>query len=385
MTSVLIVGCGVFGLSTALELSKSSRYSTVTCIDTYPIPSPLSAANDINKIIRTEYSDIVYTKLSLEALDMWKNEPLFKSCYENTGRIIGTPNFEPRRLFEEESIKNLRKLDVNSKDYIKMFKGGETLSENFKEFKDNNFDSSDEFKFNSNCGFADSGNSLLKVYFQCVKNGVRFIFGPSGDAIKLNVRINNNHRKIFISTKNDEKYYADKILICCGANTVNLIDLSEPRINVEGLLLGYIKLTESEYERFKNMPILFHSDIGYCFPPNKKTRLMKICCPGKGITDTAVNDFSGTPYTVPNYELNNQITKTGLEQLKFFLHKFMPSLEYHRFLTYKVCWISNSPTTDFLIDKVPGYNNVFVATGDVSIKIIIYTLLHNDSKTLIIS
>jgi sarcosine oxidase / L-pipecolate oxidase len=47
---VLIVGGGTWGTSTALHLARRG-YTNVTVLDPYPVPSPISAGNDINKIV----------------------------------------------------------------------------------------------------------------------------------------------------------------------------------------------------------------------------------------------------------------------------------------------------------------------------------------------
>jgi glycine/D-amino acid oxidase-like deaminating enzyme len=47
-TSVLVIGSGVFGLTTAWELAK--RGFNVTCLDRFDIPSPSSAAFDTHKV-----------------------------------------------------------------------------------------------------------------------------------------------------------------------------------------------------------------------------------------------------------------------------------------------------------------------------------------------
>ena len=45
---ILIVGCGTWGSSTALWLARSG-YKNVTVLDPYPVPSAISAGNDVNK------------------------------------------------------------------------------------------------------------------------------------------------------------------------------------------------------------------------------------------------------------------------------------------------------------------------------------------------
>jgi len=49
-SSIIIVGGGTWAVSTALYLVRRG-YTDVTILDAYPIPSPISAGNDINKIM----------------------------------------------------------------------------------------------------------------------------------------------------------------------------------------------------------------------------------------------------------------------------------------------------------------------------------------------
>jgi sarcosine oxidase/L-pipecolate oxidase len=49
-SSILIVGCGTWGSSTALWLARSG-YKNVTVLDPYPVPSAISAGNDVNKYV----------------------------------------------------------------------------------------------------------------------------------------------------------------------------------------------------------------------------------------------------------------------------------------------------------------------------------------------
>jgi sarcosine oxidase/L-pipecolate oxidase len=48
--TVLIVGCGTWGSSTALALARRG-YKHITVLDSHTLPSAISAANDINKIV----------------------------------------------------------------------------------------------------------------------------------------------------------------------------------------------------------------------------------------------------------------------------------------------------------------------------------------------
>lgn len=49
-STILVVGAGVWGCSTALHLARRG-YKHVTVLDPYTIPSAIAAGNDINKIM----------------------------------------------------------------------------------------------------------------------------------------------------------------------------------------------------------------------------------------------------------------------------------------------------------------------------------------------
>lgn len=80
---VIIVGAGAFGLSTAYHLLQDNHSSTertpgrptykVTVIEaSSTLPAPDAASSDLNKVVRTSYSDKFYTLLAKEAISLWK-------------------------------------------------------------------------------------------------------------------------------------------------------------------------------------------------------------------------------------------------------------------------------------------------------------------------
>ena len=51
----LVIGAGIFGITTAIELH--GRGFSVAVLDPGPLPHPLAASTDISKVIRMEYGD----------------------------------------------------------------------------------------------------------------------------------------------------------------------------------------------------------------------------------------------------------------------------------------------------------------------------------------
>lgn len=93
--SVIIVGAGVFGLSTAIHLALRG-YDNVTVFDKQPYADSQysyfkgadAASADINKIVRSAYGGVsIYQDLTLEAIEGWKewNEELASGKTEPPG------------------------------------------------------------------------------------------------------------------------------------------------------------------------------------------------------------------------------------------------------------------------------------------------------------
>lgn len=350
--SVLIVGCGVFGLSTALQLAREGY--KVTAIDKYPIPSPQSAANDLNKIIRCEYSDLFYAKLSIEALESWKNDPLYKDLYVECGRVMLSPldsvNIH-RSIFEDQGFKNLRNLGFDLSN-LKTIKNGNELSEFIPHFQNNKFGKMNA-KFNPNSGYGKSKDSLIKIYKECVKLNVKFIFGDKGNAIK--------HTKNSIIASSGDIYTADKILVSLGSSTGFLINL-ENQIRSLGLFVTHLHLNEEEYLKYKDIPVFFSSDLGYFFPPDEINHDLKFALTFGDVFNKIKNGEN--ELYLPNFNSELTFPKQGESQIRNLLSLVLPDLKNHKLYKSKVCWISDTTTSDFLIDKVPNTDNIFVATGD---------------------
>lgn len=75
-SSILIVGSGVFGLSTAWALTKRSAYNktSITIVDSArgQFPPPDAASVDSSRIIRADYADPYYAALGAEAQEQWR-------------------------------------------------------------------------------------------------------------------------------------------------------------------------------------------------------------------------------------------------------------------------------------------------------------------------
>jgi glycine/D-amino acid oxidase-like deaminating enzyme len=85
--SYLIVGAGVFGVSTAYYLIKKYPTANITIVDrdAYDASSRVAASWDWNKVVRADYDDLVYCRMGLESQDIFLSDPLWKPYFHQTG------------------------------------------------------------------------------------------------------------------------------------------------------------------------------------------------------------------------------------------------------------------------------------------------------------
>src|SRR6476660_3726082 len=77
---VVIVGAGIFGLSTACELAR--RGHTVLAIDRFGSGHPATSSTGASRSIRIAYDHTFYVDLALEAIAGWRR------LESETGRTI---------------------------------------------------------------------------------------------------------------------------------------------------------------------------------------------------------------------------------------------------------------------------------------------------------
>ena len=85
----LIIGAGIFGVTTAIELCK--RKHSVALLNPGTIPHPLAESTDISKIIRMEYgTDIEYMEMVEECLPVWRewNDLFNEKLFHETGFLL---------------------------------------------------------------------------------------------------------------------------------------------------------------------------------------------------------------------------------------------------------------------------------------------------------
>ncbi|KAL4754146.1 hypothetical protein BDW72DRAFT_200896 [Aspergillus terricola var. indicus] len=306
---IIVIGGGTFGTSTAYHLSTKG-YTDVTILDCFPVPSFEAAGNDINKIVRTEYPEPLYTKLASDARDIWRDpNGLFAGLYNPSGWIIGAT--DRSMPFVEASMKSAKALGVDPPK----------LS-----------------FWSPNAAWVNAREGIVRMAQKAIDAGVRYVSGSAGYAKQ--VLYDENQACVGVKCADGTAYFGSKIILTAGAAAGSLLDL-ENQIVAKGHAVGHIQLTPDEIEEYKDMPILDHLEGGILFPP-QEDGIMKI----------------GAVHFVTNY------AKSFIEaQLRKWMKTCVPKLAHREWVETRICWDGDMADYHFLITPHSRHKNLNIAIG----------------------
>jgi sarcosine oxidase/L-pipecolate oxidase len=365
-SSILIIGSGVFGLSTALALSTrpSFKNTTITLLDRSPFPSPDGSSIDTSRIIRADYSDPAYASLGASAQEFWRqqgDEDLGgQGRYSECGLVLVADKGKQGEKYVRESLDNVRNISTQTnQDTIRDLKTRKEIDAAVG----TGGGSGDWGYINTQSGWADAEAGMKWLCRRAESTG-RIIF-KTGEAISL---LKSGTKILGVKFKDNTSLLADLVILATGAWTPSLIDL-RGRATATGQVICYLDLTSSEQERLGKMPVLLNMSTGmFIIPP--KNRILKVARHGYGYSN---------PVSIPNPEGDGKVDVSvprtarddpslwipaeGERACRKALREIIPELGERRFSKSKICWYTDTPSGDFLIDYHPQFANLFLATG----------------------
>ncbi|KAM0468463.1 hypothetical protein ACHAP7_010916 [Fusarium lateritium] len=364
-SSILIIGAGTFGISTAHHLAKRG-YTNVTCIDRHPWPSLDSAGHDLNKIMRTEYDEPLYTRLALEALEVWR-EPEWKGIFHETGRITTTAGDKKAEIFLQKSYENLKREGKDNK--LELIQGREQIVKHVPQLK--NAVGIEHWKglYNSLGGWTHARKALEKWAAEAEQMGVKFLSGPGGTMTEL--ELDDSGSMTGVRVASGDVVQADHYILSAGAASPQLLPELSNQLWSKCWTLGHIQLTDEEAAEWKGVPVIDHYELGFMFEPDPDTKLIKICDNNPGYQNrkgTFVDEVGNTThYSIPRYSSDDP--KDGIPPeaevaINKFIDTVMPQFSGRPLIDAKVCWCADSPDAHWLIDRHPKHKALLMATGD---------------------
>jgi sarcosine oxidase/L-pipecolate oxidase len=274
-SSILIVGHGVFGLSTALALSTRPLYAQtqITVLDRSPFPSPDGSSIDNSRIIRADYSDPAYASLAASAQEIWRrsgpDELGGEGRYTESGLVLVADRGAKGEHYVRESFSNVCKLMSAAGD-ASAVRELQTREE-IDAAVGTGGGSGDWGYINTRSGWADASAAMLFLRSQVEATG-RVTF-RQGEAQHL-VKSQDGREITGVRLTDGDEVNAELIILATGAWTGKLVDL-RGRAQATGQVLMYLPLTEEEQTKLNDMPVLLNMSTGlFIIPP--RNRVLKV-------------------------------------------------------------------------------------------------------------
>ncbi len=332
---VAVIGAGVFGSWTAHHLQKAGK--TVILIDGYGAANARASSGGESRIIRMGYGgDEVYTRFSKRALELWLeffhrigNQQLF----QQTGLLWLSRPDNPQIA---KTAEVLTKVGVKFQNLSRA-----ELEKRFPQFQLGSVASA---LFEPESGALLARRAVQAVVADFIGNGGHFlpepVATPEGkDVVKS------------VVTRMGNKVSAGSFVFACGPWL--------PKVFPEVLGRRIFPTRQEVFffgvppgDRRWSMPAMpAWIDVGdlYGFP-DIENRGFKIA-----------NDRHGPPFDPDNGE--RLVTEAQIAEMRRRLAKLFPGLKDAPLLETRVCQYENSSNGDFLLDRHPEMNNIWMAGG----------------------
>ncbi|KAK3371100.1 FAD dependent oxidoreductase [Lasiosphaeria ovina] len=361
--SYIIVGSGIFGVSTALAIAQRHPASRVMLIDRGS--RPLQCASwDWTKVVRADYPDPLYARLALEAKEVWRNDPLYKPYYHETGLIWVDDD-----TFTKAVTSNYSALGAQEDWELMPVAKARELSNGL--FANADFGTYDSVYVNWSSGYADAGKALERVIETAIEKGVTFV-----QANVESITFDEAGTCTGVSVNSREILKADRIILATGAETGALLLRSAPhdsrlhagdRLAAVGLITGRVRLGAEDSNLHKSAPAFLQAR--GAFPggvmPSNSDGDLKIGC---DITlANQVELLPGTFLSTPP-EQPESVHKEMADRLKTYLTSLSRRILGDRaealdIQDCRICWDAMTPGQDFIISAHPHAQGLWIATG----------------------
>lgn len=371
--TVLIIGAGTFGTSTAYHLAQNySDPSKVTIVDRNATPPELAAAIDVNRIIRTDYANSLYCGLANEALHSWTWSLELQRFFHKTGWLVlgeeGSKATESvRKVFKERGFDRTEDVELKR------------VGERWSRLKATDVKGFSDAYFNPEAGWVEAASATKSFMEAAEAKGVKRELGEVVDLLWSD----ENGCLAGVRLVGGKQLTADKIVLAAGAWTSSLLSPIEDKLSMAekdriecqaqatAVVSAYIKLSPEETEHLaqpSNLPIVVYGAQGEVIPPSMSQDLLKYNLSAFMITNTLTTK-TGHAISVPTtpkrsqYDVPDTIKR---EMTTALTSRLLPEFARDKKPEYwRICWDACTPTEDLLMCKHPHdkLDNLFIALG----------------------
>ena len=332
---VAVIGAGVFGAWTALQLRRSGR--SVTLVDAFGAGHTRSSSGGATRLFRVGYGrEAIYSKWAQRSLDAWQE--LFRhgrhELFTRTG-VLWMARADD--AFTDETIETLRRLRVPFETLDRT-----ALRERYPQF---NLGPITRGVFEPEAGVIMARRAVQAVVRQAIKQSVEYrvtaVTPPTATGHVESV-----------STSDGDRITAGTFVFACGPWLPKLFP---------AVLGDRIHSTRQEV-------FFFGSEPGdRRFTPPAMPAWVDFAGGVFGLPDLEGRGFKiGLDHHGPPFDPDSgtrTVSDDALQVVRMILARRVPALESAPLLEAHVCQYSNSWNGDFVIDRHPEIENVWLVGG----------------------
>jgi len=335
---VVVVGAGVFGAWTAHELVKAGK--RVLLVDDYGPGNSRASSGGESRIIRMGYgADEVYTRWSARSLERWKS--LFSTGYQNPPLFHQTGVLWMARENDPYAAASLQTLQRAGIEFEKL-----SRAELDRRYPQVAFGRTAWGMLEQGSGVLLARRAVAAVVTETLRAGGEFrveaVLPPDAKTSHLQS----------LQAKGGSTIRSDVYVFACGPWLPKLFpDLLAGRINPTRQEVFFIGIPSGE-SRFAapHLPTWIDFPEEVYGMPDIESRGLKVAF-----------DRHGPPFDPDTGD--RIVSRESITAVKTFVSTRFPALKGTPVVETRVCQYENTSNGDFLVDRHPRYENVWLVGG----------------------
>lgn len=190
-----------------------------------------------------------------------------------------------------------------------------------------------------------------------------------------------------VETVDGTRYLGDKVVLAAGAWSPALVDLEDQccsKVSPTYPLLGthiilnpfqawvyaHLRLTPQEAAPYKDMPVVYHGDIGFFFEPDEH-HVVKVCDEFPGFTRYKTHQPYGAAapraISVPRSHAKHPTDtypNASEATIRRAVATLLPRFRHKALFDRALCWCTDTADASLLVCEHPRWANFVLATGD---------------------
>jgi len=335
--SVLVVGGGIMGLSSAYALAQKGL--GVTLIDQFDVPNSRGASGDQLRVFCLTYGkDAFYTELAIRALPLWLD--LNKQAEFNVLEQNGVLELATKTGgYEDHSFDTLKDMKIPVLKLDKKEIGRRYPMINTRAIRYGLF-------------HKDGG----MIWAQRACSAISTLAQRKGAKIRSHVKavsiLRDKNGICGVKDAAGILWQAETYLFAAGFWTPELLKSFKLPIKITRQEQLYLRpLSNRGRYRPEHFPVFMVSSGGFYGFPLHIHGFLKMADHTKG--PIAKFDIDTLRESSPAFE----------RKCRTFLKKFIPELTNFTEMEGHICYYDNTPDDDFIVDRLPGMSNAYVAAG----------------------